>query len=83
MPKWQLGTCVSEIIESTEACIAKMSMLKSISVDKNFQTWLLIGWKHSGQPVRSYVRKYVLTTMDINIDFSSYSWPLQADKYDS
>ena len=26
-----------------------------ICVSKNFQSWLLIGWQHSHQPIRSYV----------------------------
>ena len=36
-------------------------------VKKNFQTWLLIGWQHSCQPIRSHVnpRKYLSTNIII------------------
>ena len=30
-------------------------------INKNFQTWLLIGWQHSHQPIRCHVRKSLLT----------------------
>ena len=39
----------------------EISILKSTLVNKDFQTWLLIGWQHSHQPIRSYVRKSLLT----------------------
>ena len=42
----------------------EISMLKSMLVDKDFQTWHLIGWQHSWQPIRSHVRKPLLTNMD-------------------
>ena len=35
-------------------------MLKPISVNNNVQTWLLIGWQLSCQPIRSSVRKSLL-----------------------
>ena len=35
-------------------------------VNSDFQTWHLIGWQHSRQPIRSHVRKYLLTNMEFN-----------------
>ena len=32
--------------------------------------WQRIGWLRNGQPIRRHVRKYLLTQMDFNIDFS-------------
>ena len=37
------------------------SMLKSMSVNKDFQIWHLIGWQHNRQPTRSHVRKPLVT----------------------
>ena len=37
----------------------KKKMLKSMSVNKDFLTWLLIGWQHSCQPIRSHVWKFL------------------------
>ena len=48
----------------------EMSILKSILVSKDFQTWHLIGWQHSRQPIRSHVRKCLLTNMEFNMDFT-------------
>ena len=45
-------------------------MLKSMLVNKDFQTWLLIGWQHICQPIRSQVKKSLLNNMDFNMDFS-------------
>ena len=44
-------------------------MLKSMLFNKDFQTWHLIGWQHSRQPIRSHVRKSLLTNMEFNMDF--------------
>ena len=41
----------------------EFSMLKSILVNKDIQTWRLIGWQHSRQPMRSHVRKSLLTNV--------------------
>ena len=41
----------------------KISILKSISDNKDFQTWHLIGWQHSHQPIISHVRKSLSTTV--------------------
>ena len=38
----------------------EMSMLKSMLVNNDIQTWHLIGWQHSCQPIRSHVRKSLL-----------------------
>ena len=48
----------------------EISMLKSMVVNKDFQTWHLIGWQHSHQPIRSHVRKSLLTSMEFNMDFT-------------
>ena len=42
-------------------------MLKSMLISKDFQTWRLIGWQHSRQPIRSIVRKSLLTYMGFNV----------------
>ena len=47
-----------------------ISMSKSMLINKDFQTWHLIGWQHSRQPIRSHARKSLLTTMEFNIDFT-------------
>ena len=36
----------------------------------DFQIWHLISWQHSCQPIRSHVRKSLLTNMDFNMDFA-------------
>ena len=47
----------------------------SMLVAKNFQTWLLIGWQHSCQPIRSHVRRSFLTNIDIGTDFHNNPGP--------
>ena len=37
---------------------------------KPFQTWHLIGWQHSRQPIRSHVRKSLLTNKEFTMDFT-------------
>ena len=37
-------------------------MLKSMLVDKDFQTWHLIGWQQIHQPIKSRVRNPCLVT---------------------
>ena len=44
----------------------RIPMLKSMLVNKDFQTWHLIGWLHSRQPIRSHVRKSLLTKIRFN-----------------
>ena len=34
-------------------------------VNKDFQTWHLMGWQHSCQPIRSHVRKSLLTNLEL------------------
>ena len=46
-----------------------MFILESMSVNKYFQAWLLIGWQHSCQPIRNHVRKSILTIIDFNMGF--------------
>ena len=41
-------------------------MLKSMLVNKDFQTWHLTGWQHSHRPIRCHVRKYFLINMYFN-----------------
>ena len=36
-------------------------------VNKDFQTWHLIGWQHSRQPIRSHVRKSLFTCLLSNL----------------
>ena len=38
----------------------EMSMLQSMQVNTDFQTWHLIDWQQSRQPIRSHVRKSLL-----------------------
>ena len=47
-------------------------MLKSMFVNKDFQTCRLIGWQYSHQPIRSHVGKSLLIDMEFNMDFT---WP--------
>ena len=48
----------------------EISMLKSMLVNNDFQTWHLIAWQHSRQPIRSHARKSLLTNMEFNMDFT-------------
>ena len=41
--------------------ILSLFLLKSILVNTDFQTWFLIGWQHSHQPIRTHIRKSLLT----------------------
>ena len=50
-------------------------MLKSMLVNKNFQTWLLIGWQLCCQPIQSQVWKSVLNNMEFIMDFAEQSRP--------
>ena len=52
-------------------------MLKSILINKHFQTWHLIGWQHRRQQIRSYVRKSLLTNIAFNMDFTCNLQPLK------
>ena len=45
-------------------------MLKPMSVNKNFQTWLVIGWQHRRQPIKSHIRKSLLINMEFDMDFT-------------
>ena len=47
------------------------SMLNSMLVNKDFLTWLLIGWRLCCQPIRCQVWKSLLTNMDFNMEFFS------------
>ena len=40
--------------------LRNVACFKSMLVNKNFQSWLLIGWQHSCQPIRSHVCKSLL-----------------------
>ena len=46
------------------------SMLNSMLVNKDFLTWLLIGWRLCCQPIRCQVWKSLLTIMDFNMEIS-------------
>ena len=39
-------------------------------INKDFQTWHLIGTQHSRQPTRSHARKSLFTNMNFNMDFT-------------
>ena len=59
--------CGYMFVSSTGRNHAKMA---AFSFNKDFQTWHLIGWQHNRQPIRSHVRKSLLTNVEFNIDFS-------------
>ena len=40
-----------------------------VLVNNRFQIWFLTVWHHSRQPIRSHVRKSLLTNMDLNMFF--------------
>ena len=44
-------------------------MLNPILFNKDFQTWLQIGWEQSRQPIGTHVRKSLLTNTDFNMIF--------------
>ena len=44
------------VISARGLCYWEKSMLKSMLFDKDFLTWLLIGWQPSCQPIRTHVR---------------------------
>ena len=46
------------------------SILNSMLVNKDFLTWLLIGWRLCCQPIRYQVWKSLLTNMDFNREIS-------------
>ena len=58
------------VLHSPASGLRKKSMLKSMLVNKNFLTWLLIGWRLCFQPIRRQVRKFLLTTMAFNMEIS-------------
>ena len=47
-----------------------ISMLKVMLINNNFQTWLLIGWQCNCQPIRSHVRKTLLTNKTFSMAIS-------------
>ena len=60
----------------THICVSKLTiigsdnyffaiMLKAMLVNKDFQTWHVIGWQHS-----RHDRKSLLTYLVVNMDFS-------------
>ena len=44
-------------------------MLQYILSNNDFQTWLVVGWQHSRQPIRSFVRKSLLIIMGFSMGF--------------
>ena len=50
--------------------LLKKFHVKSMLINKDFQTWHLIGWQHSRRSIRSQVRKSLLTNMEFNMDFN-------------
>ena len=60
---------ICDIRQATK--IAKgLGYLESMLVYKDFQTWYLIGWQHSRQPIRIHVRKSFLISVEFNMDFT-------------
>ena len=47
-------------------------MLNLMLVDMAFQTWFVISWQHSRQPIRIHVRISILTHMDFDMYFLCY-----------
>ena len=74
--EWYLFQLIIFALFDTSTCVTlgqhyeEICMLKSMVVNKYFQTWHLIGWQHSRQPIRSHVRKSLLTSMEFNMDFT-------------
>ena len=52
-----------------------ITLIIKISWNKYFQTWHLIAMQHSCQPIRSHVRKSLLTSMDFHPNFPSNPIP--------
>ena len=55
--------CVVSIVATDALVLNLNSYRQSVIVSNFFQTWLLIDWQHSCQPIRSHVRKYLWTWM--------------------
>ena len=51
-------------------------MLNSMLINKDFLTWLLIGWQLGCRPIRCQVWKSLLTNMDFNMEISYQCRPL-------
>ena len=49
--------------------VSYVKFQNSMLVNRDFQTWHLIGWQHSRQPIRSHVRKSLLTNMEFKHGF--------------
>ena len=47
------------------------SLFKSLWMDSQILTWLLIGWRLCRQPIRSHVRKLLIVKGDFNRKFVS------------
>ena len=57
---------------SKDRCYYHDSLLKSLSCNSNFLTWLLMGWK-SHQPIQSNVRQWPSTISNVNMELRQYS----------
>ena len=66
LQSWLLVVCCCSGLGVTK----QKSMLNSMLVDKDFLTWLLIGWRLCCQPIRCQVWKFLLTNMDFNMEIS-------------
>ena len=60
----------NNITQAQRPGLLKLSMLKSMLVTNDFQTWHLIGWQHNRQPIGSQVRKSLLTSTEFNMDLT-------------
>ena len=62
---WTLSlTSAAMLLSIWSLLYREISMSKCMLVNKDFQTWHLIGWHHSRQPIRSHVRKSLLISME-------------------
>ena len=52
----------------------KNPCLKSLLVNKDFLTWLLIGWQLCCQPIKSFVWKFLINNTNFWHEFFSVRW---------
>ena len=56
--------------DTTPAEPALISRLKSLLVNKDFQTWHLIGWQHNRQPITEAMLENPCYYMEFNMDLT-------------
>ena len=45
----------------------EVSMLKAILINTHIQSWILIGWQVTNQPIKSHIGKSLVTNMDLSM----------------